>query len=54
MSATSPAAIVATVADLPPLVGAALQNADPADETRSTTLAAGIPFSSIFRHADRR
>ena len=47
MSATSPAAIVATVADLPPAVAAALQSADPADETRSTTIAAGIPFSSI-------
>jgi len=47
MSATFPAAIVATVADLPPAVAAALQSADPADETRSTTIAAGIPFSSI-------
>ena len=47
MSATFPAAIVATAADLPPAVAAALQSADPADETRSTTIAAGIPFSSI-------
>ena len=47
MSATSPAAIVATVADLPPAVAAALQSVDPADETRSTSIAAGIPFSSI-------
>lgn len=47
MSATSPAAIVATVADLPPAVAAALQSADLTGETRSTTIAAGIPFSSI-------
>ena len=47
MSASYPAAIVATSADLPPVVAAALQSADPADETRSTTIAAGIPFSSI-------
>jgi pimeloyl-ACP methyl ester carboxylesterase len=47
MSATYPAAIVATEADLPPAVAAALERADPSDETRSTTTAAGIPFSSI-------
>jgi pimeloyl-ACP methyl ester carboxylesterase len=47
MSATYPAAIVATEADLPPSVAAALERADPSEETRSTTVAAGIPFSSI-------
>ena len=47
MSASYPAAIVAAVADLPPAVAAALQRADPTDETRSTTIAAGIPFSSL-------
>lgn len=47
MSASYPAAIVATVADLPAAVGAALQRADPTDQTRSTTIAAGIPFSSL-------
>jgi len=47
MSASYPAAIVATVADLPPAVAAALERADPSGETRSTTVAAGIPFSSI-------
>jgi pimeloyl-ACP methyl ester carboxylesterase len=47
MSATYPAAIVATEADLPPAVAAALEHADPSGGTRSTTIAAGIPFSSI-------
>ena len=47
MSASYPAAIVAAAADLPPAVAAALQRADLGDETRSTTTAAGIPFSSL-------
>ena len=47
MSATFPAAIVATVADLPPAVAAALEGADPGDGTRVTTKAAGIPFSAL-------
>ena len=47
MSVSYPAPIVATAADLPPAVAAALEAADPADEKRSTTVAAGIPFSSI-------
>ena len=47
MSASYPAAIVAAMADLPPAVAVALQGADPSNERRSTTIAAGIPFSSI-------
>jgi pimeloyl-ACP methyl ester carboxylesterase len=47
MSASYPAAIIATVADLPPAVATALARADPTDETRSVTIAAGIPFSSL-------
>jgi pimeloyl-ACP methyl ester carboxylesterase len=47
MSATFPEAIVATAADLPPAVAAALENADPRAETRVTTVASGIPFSAL-------
>lgn len=47
MSATFPAAIVATAADLPPAVAAALESADPADGSRFTMTAAGIPFSAL-------
>ena len=47
MSATFPAAIVATAADLPPAVAAALEGADPAGGSRFTTTAAGIPFSAL-------
>ena len=47
MSATFPAAIVATAADLPPAVADALEGADPAGGSRITTTAAGIPFSAI-------
>jgi pimeloyl-ACP methyl ester carboxylesterase len=47
MSATYPAAIVATAADLPPAVAAALEGADPRDGTRITRTAAGIPFSAL-------
>jgi len=47
MSASYRPAIVATGADLPPAVAAALHDADPNEEERSTTIAAGIPFSSI-------
>ena len=47
MSATYPEAIVATTADLPPTVAAALDGADPAGGSRFTTTAAGIPFSAL-------
>jgi pimeloyl-ACP methyl ester carboxylesterase len=47
MSATFPEAIVATAADLSPAVAAALEGADPADGSRFTTTAAGIPFSAL-------
>ncbi len=47
MSATFPAAIVATTSDLPPAVAAALEDADPGGGTRATTGAAGIPFSAL-------
>ncbi len=47
MSATFPEAIAATAADLPPAVAAALEGADPADGSRLTTMAAGIPFSAL-------
>ena len=47
MSATFPEAIVATAADLPPAVAAALEGADPAGGSRFTTTAAGIPFSAL-------
>ena len=47
MSGTYPAAIVATAADLPPAVAAALQDADPLDGSRVTTRAAGMPFSAL-------
>ena len=47
MSAALPEAIVATAADLPRAVAAALEAADPATETRETTPAGKIPFSSI-------
>ena len=47
MSASFPAAIVATAADLPPAVAAALDGADPSDDPRVTTTAAGIPFSAL-------
>lgn len=47
MSAALPEAIVATAADLPPAVAAALETADPAAERRETTPGGRIPFSSI-------
>ena len=47
MSATFPEAIVATAADLPPAVAAALDGADLAGGSRFTTTAAGIPFSAL-------
>ncbi len=47
MSAALPEAIIATAADLPRAVAAALEAADPAAETRETTPAGRIPFSSI-------
>jgi pimeloyl-ACP methyl ester carboxylesterase len=47
MSGTFPAAIVATSADLPPVVAAAFENADPRAAKRVTTTAAGIPFSAL-------
>jgi len=47
MSGTFPAAVTASSADLPPVVAAALENADPRAETRVTTTAAGIPFSAL-------
>jgi len=47
MDPTIPAPLVATVADLPPAVAAALGAAGSDPGERSTTLAAGIPFSSI-------
>jgi pimeloyl-ACP methyl ester carboxylesterase len=47
MSAISPIPIVATTADLPSAVGAALRTEEPAAGERTITPAAGIPFSSI-------
>jgi pimeloyl-ACP methyl ester carboxylesterase len=47
MSAALPEAIVATAADLPRAVAAALEAADPAAGIRETTPAGRIPFSSI-------
>jgi pimeloyl-ACP methyl ester carboxylesterase len=47
MSAALPEAIVATAAELPRAVAAALEAADPAAGIRETTPAGRIPFSSI-------
>lgn len=47
MDATIPGPMVATVADLPPAVAAALGAAGSDPGERTTTVAAGIPYSSI-------
>ncbi len=47
MVPTLPDSIVATAADLPAAVAAALRAPDPDPGERTTTVAAGIPFSSI-------
>jgi pimeloyl-ACP methyl ester carboxylesterase len=46
MSATRPIRIVATTADLPPAIAAALRAGEPVLGERAITMAAGMPFAS--------